>query len=110
MYASFRSQAEAATNVSFGLLEIPLNGGSARRTMLLSGVGKRDDDSVLYFQIGLSNDGKTAAVASTYLAGDDEEFKADDCALFLIDLADPQRKVTKVRIPLPPKPKPDGKP
>ena len=114
VYASFRSQPEAATNASFGLVEIPLSGGAVRRTTLLSGV-RRDDDrhldeTQLYFQIGLSNDGKTAAVASTYLAADDDEFKADDCALFLIDLADPQRKVTKVRIPLPPKPKPDGKP
>jgi len=35
------------------------------------------------------------------LACDDEAFKAEDCALFLVDLADPGRKVTRVPIPLP---------
>jgi hypothetical protein len=55
----------------------------------------------MYFQGAISHDGKAAAVASTYLACGDKGLKPDDCALFLVDLKDPNRKVTRVPIPMP---------
>ena len=52
-------------------------------------------------QAAISHDGKTAAIASTYLACSEKEFKAADCALFIVDLSNPKWKVTKVPIPMP---------
>ena len=101
---AFRRQKEDGSSHEFGLIEIPLNGGPRRETVILPAVSLGAGDvqsSEFYFQIGFSHDGKTAAVASTYLASMDEEFKAEDCALFFVDLSDPNRRVTKVPIPLP---------
>lgn len=83
-----------------GLCEIPLEGGAPRRTRLLtSGAkNKKDSDATLeFFQISLSPDGKTAAALATYL----DKIDPSDRALYLIDLASPERKVTKVPVPAP---------
>ena len=82
-------------------MEIPLNDAPVRRTVLIKTTGLKDDSAALYFQAGFSHDGKTAALASTYLTCDNKDFKPEDCALFLVDLSDANRKVTKVPIPLP---------
>ena len=52
---------------------------------------------------GVSHDGRTAAVSSMYLACDDSSVAPSDCALFLVELGDSKRKVTKVPIPRPAK-------
>ena len=101
LLASFR-RADSPTNSSFGLMEIPLNSAPVRQMLLLRGVAA-DEMTALYFQVGVSHDGKTAAVASTYLACIDPEFKAGDCALFFVSLTGADRKVTRVPIPLPAK-------
>jgi len=102
LYAAFMNRGVGGTNASFGFLEIPTDGAPARQTSLIRGAGKQGDQSPLpYFQLEVSNDGKTLAVASTYL-GLDHPLKAADYALFLVDLGSPQRTVTKVPIPLPP--------
>jgi hypothetical protein len=101
VYASFLQTGDE-TN-SLGILEIPINGGPIRRTTLIGDLGKVSKESALYLEPEVSHDGKTLAVASTYLAFDEHpSLKAEDCALFLVNLTDPQRRVTKVPIPLPP--------
>jgi hypothetical protein len=83
-----------------GLLEIPLNGQPPRFVALFEPDSDLED-ALVYFQVGVSSDGKAAALASTYLALQHEKLKPSDCALFLIDLSDARRKVTKVPVPLP---------
>ena len=103
LYVSFMDPGAGGTNGSFGVFEIPLNGGALRRITLIQGLASIDDSFALYFQLDVSNDGKTLAIASTYLAYEkDGELKPADCALFLVNLADPQRAITRMPIPLPP--------
>ena len=103
LYASFLQETGDDTNSFLGILEIPISGGPIRRTTLIRNFGKAREEAVLYFQLEVSHDGRTLAVSSTYLAYDKQlPLKAADCALFLVNLADPQRPVTKVPIPLPP--------
>ena len=100
LYASFMDPGPGRTNASFGFIEIPVNGGPEKQTTLITGAGNWDEGSSLNFQFDVSHDGKTLAVASTYLAYA-PPLKANDCALFLVNLAVSPHKVTKVPIPLP---------
>ena len=102
LLAGFERKREGQPAASYGLMEIPLGDQPVRETVLISGSAAGDGGNALFFEFGFSHDGKTAAVASTYLACEkDQEFKAEDCALFFIDLSDPGRKVTKAPIPMP---------
>jgi hypothetical protein len=105
LYGSFRSPADGA-NANYGFVEIPLDGSTIRQTTLISNAASNDKDMFPSFQIDISHDGKTLAVESLWFAYQDPPIKAGDCALFLVDLADPQRRVTKVPIPLPPRDQP----
>jgi hypothetical protein len=93
------------TNTSYGFLEIPLDGGPIRQTTLIHNAKLtegEDKSNVSLFQIGLSYDGQTLGVASTYLDPIEQKLvRSEDCALFLVDLSDPARKVTKIPIALP---------
>ena len=89
--------------VSFGLIEIPFRQAPPRETTLVQQAPAGSAEGVCYFQAAISHDGKTAAIASTYLACTKEEFKPADCALFLVDLSDPKWKVTKVPVQMPAK-------
>ncbi|MBI4605756.1 MAG: hypothetical protein HY721_27635 [Planctomycetes bacterium] len=84
-----------------GLCEVPLGGGAPRVTKLVTfrkPQGKKGDDAPLALtQVSLSPDGKTAAFLGTYL--DPGSAVEDDRCLYLVDLADPGRKVTRVRPP-----------
>jgi hypothetical protein len=102
LLASYVETHAGETNSTLGLMEVPFNDAPKRRTVLLK-TTKLKDEAALYTQAGVSHDGKTAAVATTYLACEDDDFKRADCALFLVDLSDPNRKVTKVTIPIPAK-------
>jgi hypothetical protein len=83
--------------MSYGLMEIPFSDAPPRELTLINDAPVEDDNSsAYYFQTAISHDGKTAAIASTYL-----DCKPADRALFLVDLSDPQWKVTKVPIPTP---------
>ena len=55
----------------------------------------------MMFQGGLSHDGRAWAAASAYLWAQNEKIANEDCGLFLVDLTDAKRKVTKVAIPVP---------
>ena len=103
LLASCQKTAADQARSSFGLLEIPLPDGPLRETTLIPALDAKEEDSAaLYFQVGLSHDGRTAAASSTYLACmDTGTFKPEDCALFFVDLSDPKRKVTRVPISLP---------
>jgi hypothetical protein len=112
LLASCQKKSADQARSSFGLLEIPLPDGPLRETTLIPSLeGKEEDMAALYFQVGVSHDGKTAAAASTYLACmDTDSFKPEDCALFFVDLSDAKRKVTRVPISLPAqRPSPAGK-
>jgi len=102
LWATFEKKAAGTNTASYGLIEIPFSNGAIRETTLLAGV-RAADENAAFFQGSLSHDGKTVAVASTYLACNEKGFDAGDCALFLVDLSTPERKVTKVPIPLPAK-------
>jgi len=101
-YASYFRRGDGETNASAGIIELPLPRGEPRRTTLIERLKAEDQERIMYFQPSVSHDGKTLAVASTYLAAGDETIRTDDCALFLIDLTDPQRKITRVPVPRPP--------
>ena len=90
----------AGTNAtSYGLMEIPFSQAPLREVTLIKQEPAGDDSGVGYFQAAVSHDGKTAALASTYLGCDEGGIRPEDCALFLVDLSDPGWKVTKVPIP-----------
>jgi hypothetical protein len=101
--ASFAHIPKGGTNASYGLVEIPLSDAPVRQVTLLSTAESGDDANALLFQAGISHDGATAAAASTYLACQIKELKPEDCALFLVDLKDPELKAAKVPIPMPPR-------
>jgi hypothetical protein len=103
LYISFADGGAGWTNGSFGVLELSLDGGTMRRHTLVSGFATMDDVFQQYFQLDVSHDGKALAIASTYLAYEDNHnLKPADCALFMLNLADPNRKITRVPVPLPP--------
>jgi hypothetical protein len=88
-------------SASYGLMEIPLSDAPIRETILIPSGPLGDEATALYFQGSISHDGKTAAITSTFLACTKKDFQPGDCALFLVDLNNPDRKVTKITIPLP---------
>lgn len=96
---AYASQRESETNRAYGIIEIPVDGSKPRRTPLLRGP---KDDQVGSFQIDLSNDGRTVAVASTYICADNAP-DPRDCALYLVDLTDPERRITRVPVPVLPR-------
>ncbi len=101
LFVAYESRVEGKTGHSLGIIELPLDGRPPRRTVLISGAELDAERSLPSFQFGLSHDGKALAVSSTYLALFDKGFRAEDCALFIVDLASDKRPVTKIPIPLP---------
>jgi hypothetical protein len=104
LFASFTLQTNGGPATAFGFVEVPLDGSTPRRTLLIQNASISDSDkrnANTFFEFGLSHDGKTLAVSSTGVALVSPEMKTEDCALFLVDLSQPSRKVTKVAIPLP---------
>jgi hypothetical protein len=107
-YAAYASEKQGSRETENGLVEIPLGGGPVRRVPLIRGNEGDPKEDALKFQLSLSHDGKTAALCSTYLAVEtDDKFKPADCALFLVDLSDPERRVTKTLLPMPGKSNPE---
>jgi len=104
IWASYAREKEGDRAAAYGLAEVPVQGGAVRLVPLIEGMAETDKDDLPFFQVSLSHDGKTAALCSSYLAAQKmDEFKAGDCALFLVDLSNPERKVTKVPLPMPKK-------
>jgi hypothetical protein len=101
LFVVFESKVDDKTGPSLGIMELPLDGRPPKRTVLISGAGFDAKESVSAFQFGLSHDGKALAISSAYLALFHDSFRAEDCALFIVDLASDKRPVTKIPIPLP---------
>ena len=95
------ARANGTNATSYGLMEIPFSEAPAREVTFIQEAPANGEDSVGYFQAALSHDGKTVAIASTYLGADDKGLKPEDCALFLVELSNPDWTVTKVPIPMP---------
>lgn len=99
----------------YGVAELTIGDGALRSLPLLTTTEKSGEGSFGLI-VGLSHDGRTLAVASTYLqtarnkldAGQEQRLQAKDLALYLIDVASPDWKVTKV--PIPPLPMPVAQP
>ena len=87
-----------------GIAAIPISSGCLTAA-LMSG-GDRENYIEKVSSVLISADGKTLAVESLWLAYSKPPIRAEDCALFLVDISKPQHKVTKVPIPLPPKDRP----
>lgn len=99
LWATFQ-QAKGTNAMTYGLMEIPFSNEPPRELSLIKDAPLEDDACAYYFQAAVSHDGKTAAIASTYLACTEKELKPANCALFLVDLSDPKWPVTKVPIPM----------
>lgn len=111
LYGAFKKTSDDGSNTTYGFVEIPLDGSAIKTTPLIQNTSGGDKDMFASFQPDISHDGKTLAVDSAWLACGDHPIKPEDCALFLVDLTSPQRKVTRIPIPVPPKgsPSPFGK-
>jgi hypothetical protein len=92
VYAAVTSEQKRQLSIA----ELSLDTGALRLVSLARLGAGRLDIAVYDFQIGLSPDGKTLAAAPTSLPMADSR----DRALHLVDLTDPERKIT--RVPLPP--------
>jgi hypothetical protein len=101
VWAAFTREAPGTNRIACGLMEIPLTDAPIREKVLIADTSSAGDGHQYYWQVGMSHDGKTAALSSTYLACSEEPFKPEDCALYIVDLGNPEWKVTKVPIPLP---------
>ena len=100
LHAAFEER--TGTNLtSYGIMEVPFSDAPPREVVLLKGKGLADESDAYYFQMGVSHDGKTAAIASTYLTCSEVEIDPADVALFFVDLGSADWKVTKVPIPVP---------
>lgn len=93
---------ETKTNSEHGLLEIPLSDAPLRFTPLFR-TTHGDDGDLIFAQPSLSHDGETWAIATSYLYQQNKSLRAEDSALYLVDLSKAKRPVTKVPIPVPPK-------
>ena len=92
--ASGKKEGEA----DFSVAEIPVNGGPVRLTwiarLILSPPPDNDPENFdLFLQVSLSPDGHTLATSTGFL--DQKKLAKEDRALYLIDLRDNGRKVTK---------------
>jgi hypothetical protein len=96
-------QATSTDATAYGLMEVPFSEAPAHEVLLIKDAPAQEDSNAYYFQAGISHDGKTAAASSAYLALMEKPIRASDCALFFVDLSDPNWKVTKVPIQVPAK-------
>jgi hypothetical protein len=80
----------------YSLAEIAVEGGPARLVPIVRSTSSADE-SWMQFQISLSPDGSTIAASTAHF--DKDKIEPADRGLFLVDLRDPQRKVTKIQYP-----------
>lgn len=101
VWAAFTRESGKTNRIACGVMEIPLSQAPVREKVLIPDIPSGDETEALYWQVGISHDGKTAAISSTYLAASAEDFKPEDSALFIVDMNTSDWKVTKVPISLP---------
>jgi hypothetical protein len=93
LFASYEREV-AEKRFDYGILEIPLNGGAMREIRLFT--AKKEDD-LISLQITITPDGRQLITSSACFDGD--EIMPEDRALYFIDLAGANRKVSKAVIP-----------
>jgi hypothetical protein len=106
LYFSYRLQLGQQT-FQYGIAEVPIGNGNPRALPLLTATSAEGEENNFGLLAGLSRDGRTLAAASTYLQSNRDEIarhlaqrlQAKDLALYLIDVASPEWKVSKVPIP-----------
>jgi hypothetical protein len=94
---AYRFKPEEQTNAEYGLLEIPLDTGALRWTPLFH-AKPGDKEELLYAQASLSHDGKTWAIATSYLYLINESLRPEDCALYIVEVGQAKPKINKVFI------------
>jgi hypothetical protein len=99
LFAAFTKKLDDEDNAQFGVVEVPLEGGSAHEMPLFTGKLGKDIDGISYFQIALSPDGRQIA-ASSLSFDPDAELEPQDRALYLVDMSHSQWEVTKVPMPV----------
>lgn len=97
LYAAFSRTLNKDHLWQYGILEVPVNGGSTREIALFKGKKEDGGPGLTIFQIALSADGRRIAATSTCL----EDIGPDENALYLVDLKSSKQDVTKVAIPRP---------
>ncbi len=80
----------------YSLAEIPVEGGPVRLAPIVRSTISADD-SWMQFQISLSPDGETIAASTAHF--DKGDVAPAGRGLFLVDLRDPHRKVTRIQYP-----------
>lgn len=99
IYAAYVRKSGDGKNSQYGILEVPVSGAGLREIPLFA--SDRDNDSwALYFQVGLSPDGRNAVASSTCLGRND--LQPEDRALYIVDLTGPSRNAAKVVVPIAP--------
>lgn len=81
----------------YSIAEVPVAGGPARLVPIAKVLGSIGDGDEFFFQIALSPDGTRIAASTAHL--DDDDVGAQDRALYLVNLRDPKRRVTKIPVP-----------
>jgi hypothetical protein len=84
-------------DAEYGVVEIPLNEQPLRWIPLFRAKAG-DKEELLFAQASLSHDGRTWAIATSYLYLQNESLKPEDCALFLVDVGLDKPRITKVPI------------
>jgi hypothetical protein len=102
IYAALVTPGADKNDQNLVIAETPVGGGPLKMDSLLTIARKMTDATESAMSLSLSPDGKTLAI-STGLVPPDSLKSEQDRALFLIDLTDPARKVTRVPAPALPK-------
>lgn len=93
LYAGISTPSEKKDIKQLSLGEIPLAGGPVRLTPVVRVHDSSDDG----FEISISPDGSTIVASTEYF--DKGKIDPADRGLFLVDLRDPERKVTRIQYP-----------
>jgi WD40 repeat protein len=101
LYASAFTQGDQETTQEYWLAEIPVAGTPGRLTKIASIQSQMSNELDSYFrvsmQVSLSPDGSLVAATPAVLGKD--TLAERDRALFLIDVRDPSRPITRIPIP-----------
>ncbi len=100
IYAAVLTPTEEKGVEQYSVGEIPVDGRPAQ-LVPIARIHSDDLDTPIILQIALSPDGTTIATTTGYVAK--KFIDREDRALYLVDVQDPGRKVTKVPLPPPQK-------
>jgi hypothetical protein len=103
IYAATLVPAKQNGRQDVAIAEIPVGGGPVRLTAMAHLARERDRDNSpeIYLRVSLAPNGRTLAVTTGFLPSD-WVINKEDRALYLMDLTDPARKITRFPIPTPP--------